>query len=157
MRAGRGTIEANMREEEARSNAIRASGTDSSDPGHAHSKRIPKCFLGQVFFWRPGVPRPKNYTISGNWWCFCLAAHGGKANKPLVPGRCVFFCPWCPRSPKNTWPKNNFGLPFKQMRAGRGTIEAKMKEEEARSNAVRASGTDSSDPGHAYNPNFACI
>jgi hypothetical protein len=27
-------------------------------------KGIPKCFFGQVFFWRPGAPRPKHHTFS---------------------------------------------------------------------------------------------
>ena len=31
-------------------------------------------FLRQVVFWRPGVPRPNNYTLSRKEWLFGLAA-----------------------------------------------------------------------------------
>ncbi len=31
-------------------------------------KGIPKCFWGQVVFWRPGAPRPKNHSSLDNVW-----------------------------------------------------------------------------------------
>ncbi len=34
-------------------------------PVPAYAKVIPKWFFGQVLFWRPGAPRPNNYTFLG--------------------------------------------------------------------------------------------
>jgi hypothetical protein len=53
-------------------------------------KGIPKWFVGQMIFWRPGVPRPKDHTFSRKPCFFSLAA-GGRANKPVVSRRCVVF------------------------------------------------------------------
>ena len=44
-----------------------------------------KCFV------EAGVPRPKTDTFSRNDCLFCLAAEGGKANKPFFSGTCVVF------------------------------------------------------------------
>ena len=57
---------------------------------------IPKWFFGQVVFWRPGEPRQTNHTFSGRYCLFGLAAEGGKANKPVVSGKCMVFWPWYP-------------------------------------------------------------
>ena len=46
-------------------------------------KGIPKCFFGQVVFWRPGVPRPNNHTFSGKDLFVGHAAEGGKAKQHL--------------------------------------------------------------------------
>ncbi len=61
---------------------------------------IPKWFLGQVIFGRPGISRPKNRTCSRNDWLFGLAAFGGKAKKPRCSLKCAVFWPWHPRPPK---------------------------------------------------------
>ncbi len=42
---------------------------------------IPSWILGQVVFWRPGVPRPRNHNFQGKYSLFGLAAFGGEANK----------------------------------------------------------------------------
>ncbi len=39
--------------------------TISGPPKKSTVKGIPKWFFGQVVFWRPGVPRPKNHKCSG--------------------------------------------------------------------------------------------
>ncbi len=63
-------------------------------------KGIPKWLFGQVVFWRPRVPRPKNHTCSGKSCLFGIAAFGGKAKKQLVSGKCVVPWPRHPRPPK---------------------------------------------------------
>ncbi len=57
-------------------------------------QRAPEVAFGQVFFWRPGVPRPKNHTMFRHEWFFGLAAEGAKAQKSLVSGTFVVFWPW---------------------------------------------------------------
>ncbi len=51
------------------------------------SQRDPEVFFGQVFFWGPGVPRPRNHTVSGNHYflkiCFFLALIPQAFKKPL--------------------------------------------------------------------------
>ncbi len=54
-----------------------------TNPARLPSGTQPKWFLGHVFFWRPGAPRPRNHTVSGNECFFGPAAFGGKANKQL--------------------------------------------------------------------------
>ena len=52
-------------------------------------KGIPKCFCWPSVFWTPGVPRPKNRTLSRNECLFSLGAPGLQ---------------------NATWPTNHFGI-----------------------------------------------
>jgi hypothetical protein len=78
---------------QARPRSHFAVGTSPEDFAQTVISGIPRCFFGQVFFWRPGVPRPERHAFSRNAWFLGLAAFGGKAKKPFVPGTCVFFWP----------------------------------------------------------------
>ncbi len=75
-------------------------------------KGTPKWFVGQLVFWRVGLPRPKYHTCSRNEWLFGIAAEGGKAKKALASLKCVFFGRGTPGLKKNTWPKKHFGIPL---------------------------------------------
>ncbi len=69
---------------------------------------IPKRFLGQVFFWRFGAPRPKNNTFSRNDWFLGSAAEGVKAHKATCSWKMCGFLASVPQaSEKNTWPSKN--------------------------------------------------
>ncbi len=65
-------------------------------------KGIPKCFLGHVFFWRLGAPRPKPTHFPALSVFVGLAAEGGKANKPFFSSSYMVFWPRYPRPPKTT-------------------------------------------------------
>ncbi len=55
-------------------------------------------------------PKPRNYTCSGTKWFCVLADEGGKAQKPLVSWKCVFFLALVPQaSPKTVGPKTTTG------------------------------------------------
>ncbi len=87
-----------------------------SGPGYAAGSETgprspgPSGVVGQVAFWRLGVPRPKNHIFYRNEWFVGLAAFGMKAKQPLISRKCVACLPRFPRPPKNHLAKNHFGI-----------------------------------------------
>jgi hypothetical protein len=61
--------------------AFRDEAGGTENPRKIYVKEIPKCFVGQVFFWRPGAPKQNNHTFSGEDWFLGHAAFGGKATQ----------------------------------------------------------------------------
>ncbi len=72
---------------------------------------IPKCFFGQLEFWRHGDPRPNNHTFARKEWLMGLAAFGGEAHQPHMFRRGLLAS--VPQaSNKLLGPKSNFGIPL---------------------------------------------
>ncbi len=71
----------------------------------------------------PGVPMPKKHKRSRKEWFVGLAAEGGKAKNPFASGEYVVFGLCTPSLQKNTWTKNDLGIPLElQKVAGLGDL-----------------------------------
>ncbi len=78
------------------------------------SQRDPAVVLWPSGFLRPGKPNHKNYTVFKEDWLFGLAALGGNAKNKYVLEHVWFLGLGTPFLPKNTWPKQHFGIPLNE-------------------------------------------
>ena len=68
-----------------------------------------KTLFGQVYCWRPGVPKPTNHNCSGN---MCFGTLPPSAATPIVSLKSVVLWPWHPRTPHNHLANKHAGIPL---------------------------------------------